>query len=893
MRAEVLPATVSMADLTAARDRFLSGDPSPPGVRPVVRASWLRSREYGIDPQHLRQQHPDAARLAAARQGSRLLLRAAEPFLQIVSETLGEQPHVVALGDAEGRILRILAGPGVSADALQDANLFEGASWHERDIGCNGVGTCLATESPVILIGPEHFQTSYIGWTCIGVPLRGPDGEIVGALDLSVPNEHTHAHAWGWTLSVAQGIETSLDRAVPGGRAEAELAIAELQEPFLAVRGALDLLGSQQDFSATHSRFLEDARAKLSEAEARLASTLSRLRDTERQLRAVLENSLDAAYRRDLHSNHYVYVSPAVEHVLGIAAGALDTLTVEEVIARIDVRDQPRVRAAMRAAAESGRGTVEYRLRGDDGVERWLAETFTVQSAGYGPAFQTGVIRDVTEQQHAGEALRASEARFRAIADLVPDLLWENDATGVMTWINRRMLEYCGVTLEQVHSSGWADLVHPDDRDTAVAAFSSAIGSGTPFRNEHRIRGADGRFRWFLAEMRPVPDDTGRILHWLGAATDIDEVRRALAAAQESEERLRRIADSGMIGLIYWELGGAITYANDRFLEIVGYSREDWQNGLVDWKALTPPEWEYADATGTEEVLATGRTTPYEKEFTRKDGTRVAVLLTAATFHGSREQGLTLVHDISDRIETQRRIEEALNNARRAIAERESVLSIVSHDLRNPLNTVSMAASLLLENVSEQKKQAQATIIRRCVDQMTRLIQDLLDAAHVEAGALHVESRVCEAGDLVRSAAEVSTPLAESRSITVRVRSDVRQLVIADRNRILQVFMNLLTNAFDHTPEGGTVEVRVEHDVEGTVRFVVEDSGTGISAADLPRVFDRFWQARKTARAGAGLGLAIAKGIVEAHQGRMWVESEPGAGATFSFTLPTASAATD
>jgi two-component system, chemotaxis family, sensor kinase Cph1 len=204
-----------------------------------------------------------------------------------------------------------------------------------------------------------------------------------------------------------------------------------------------------------------------------------------------------------------------------------------------------------------------------------------------------------------------------------------------------------------------------------------------------------------------------------------------------------------------------------------------------------------------------------------------------------------------------------------------------------------MAASLLLENISEQKKQAQAAVIRRCVDQMTRLIQDLLDAAHVEAGALRVESRVCEADDLIRSAVEVSTPLAESKSITVRARSDVRQLVIADRNRILQVFMNLLTNAFEHTPEGGTVEVRVAHDVEGTVRFVVKDSGTGISATDLPRVFDRFWQARKTARAGAGLGLAIAKGIVEAHKGRMWVESEPGAGATFSFTLPTASAAAD
>jgi PAS domain S-box-containing protein len=893
MPVETLPDAVSMADLAAARALFLSGAPAPPEVRPVVLASWLRSSEYGVDPDAMRPQHPDTAALAAARRRSLPLLLAAEPFLQIMSETLAEQPHLVALADADGRILRIASQAGLPAEALGAANLFEGASWHERDIGCNGVGTCLTTGSAVVLIGPEHYQASYVGWTCIGVPLRGPGGEIVGALDLSVPNEHAQAHAWGWTLSVARGIETNLARAVPYGRAEAELSVAELEEPFLAVRGALDLLGSQQDFSATHSRFLDDARATIDQAEARLALTLGRLRETERRLRAVLENSLDAAYRRDIRRDGYSYLSPTVEHVVGIDRTTFAALSDDEVMARVDPRDRERVRTALRDAAASGKGAVEYRFRADDGNERWLAETFTVQGDADGPAFLTGVIRNVTEQKQAEEALRASEARFRAIADLVPDLLWENDAAGIPVWYNRRSLDYSGLTLEQVVGSGWAHLIHPEDRDAAVAAFSAALDSGSPLRSEHRIRGADGLFRWFLVEMQPVRDDADGILHWLGAATDIDDVRSALAAVQESEERLLRIADSGMVGLIFWKLDGAITYTNDRFLEIVGYSRDDWQQGLVDWKSLTPPDWEWADRAGTEEVLATGRTTPYEKEYIRKDGTRVAVLLTAATFLGSREQGLTLIHDISDRVEARRRIEEALENARRAISERESVLSIVSHDLRNPLSTINMSASLLLENISEEKKQAQAAIIRRCVDQMARLIQDLLDAASVEAGMLRIAETDCDADELVRSAVEVLTPLAESRSIAVNVHAGTRRRVRADRNRILQVFSNLLTNAFGHTPEGGSVEVRAEDDVEGTVRFVVRDSGTGIDAADLPRIFDRFWQARRASRAGAGLGLAIARGIVEAHHGRIWAESAPGAGATFSFTLPATDGAAD
>jgi PAS domain S-box-containing protein len=877
-----------MADLAAAREQFLSGEPTPAGVRPVVLDSWLRSRAYGVDPRRMRRQAPDNRALAAARQRSRRLLLAAEPFLRIMTETLSGQPHLVALADATGRILEIRTGPGLPPDALDPANLFEGASWHEGEIGCNGVGTCIAAASPVILIGPEHYQESYVGWTCIGVPLRAPDGGIVGALDLSVPNEYTHPHAWGWTLSVAKGIELSVAREVPCGRAEAELAIDDVGEPFLAIRGVLDLLGGQLDVSPTHARFLEDARSRVNEAEAGLAATLTRLRESEQQLRAVLDNSLDVAYRRDLRSDRFVYLSPAARRVLGASVEFLAEMPTDAFIDRIHPDDRELVRTALRDAAESGSAGLEYRFRDDAGSFRWLCDTFTVQVEFGAPAFRTGVIRDVTERRLSEETLRESEARFRAIADLVPDLLWENDADGTPTWYNRRLLEYTGPLPLHASKRDWLDVIHPDDRDAAFGRFTTSLASGEPLRSEHRIRGRDGRYRWFLVEMQPVRGSSGDVREWVGAATDIDDVRQALAAARDSEERLRRIADSGMIGLVYWRLDGGITYGNDRFLEIIGYSREDWERGLLDWKSLTPPEWVQSDQAATEEVLATGRTTPWEKEYVRKDGTRVSVLLTATTFPGSHEQGLTLVHDVSDRVEAQRKVEEALERARRAVAERESVLSIVSHDLRNPLSTIGMSAALLLEDIAAEKKQVQAAVIRRCVDQMRRLLDDLLDAASIEAGGLRVLQQACAAGDLVLSAVQVNSPLAEDRSVVLRAEVETFEEVLADRDRILQVLSNLLTNAITHTPARGLVTVRVETGGAGFVRFSVVDSGSGIAAEDMPHVFERFWQARKRARAGAGLGLAIARGIVEAHGGRMWVESEPGTGATFSFTLPLA-----
>jgi PAS domain S-box-containing protein len=620
-----------MEDLAAGRQRYLEGDPAPSGVRPVVLASWERCRAYGVDPRHMRPQAPDPARLCEAHERDYLLLESAEPFLQPAHAALSDQPHLFALSDRNGLILRIITGPGLPEDELEQANLVEGASWHERDIGCNGVGTCLATGEPVILMGPEHYQESYVGWTCIGVPIRS-DGEIVGSLDLSVPNEHTHVHTWGWVLSLAQGIEVNLAGEASGGRIKVERVAMDLETPFNGVRGVFDLLATQIELPPTHAEFLEAARSKLAEAEALIRATVLRLR--------------------------------------------------------------------------------------------------------------------------------------------------------------------------------------------------------------------------------------------------------------ESEERLRRIAESGMVGLLFWEIGGKISYANDRFLEIVSYSREDVEAGRIDWRAMTPPEWEAVDQAAVEELTALGATTPFEKEFIRRDGTRVPVLLSAAAFSGTTNHGVTLVLDMTERKKAEQQIRQAYEKARQAVSERDSVLGIVSHDLRNPLNVITMASSLLLEDIPEERKQAQVGIIRRASEQMTRLIQDLLDVTRIEGGGLGIAPEPCRSTYLMHTAVELLTPLADSRSVTLRAEVGGEIFVRADRERVLQVFTNLISNAIQHTPEGGSIVVRAEANGSGEVLFSVQDTGRGIPPEHLPHVFDRFWQAERSGRAGAGLGLSIAKGIVQAHGGRIWAESEPEEGSTFHFTLP-------
>ncbi|MEX2467317.1 MAG: PAS domain S-box protein [Gemmatimonadota bacterium] len=226
--------------------------------------------------------------------------------------------------------------------------------------------------------------------------------------------------------------------------------------------------------------------------------------------------------------------------------------------------------------------------------------------------------------------------------------------------------------------------------------------------------------------------------------------------------------------------------------------------------------------------------------------------------------------------------------AQAAITERERMMEVVSHDLRSPLHVIHMTASMLKKEVqatpSSEKLRKRVDVIGQAADQMERLIQDLLDVARIEAGEFSVVPRAVAAEDLVEDALALLGPIAEARGILLERDLD-RQLssVLADRDRVLQVFSNLVGNATRLTPAGGRVTISGTS-VGDALRFSISDTGPGMSPDEIPRVFDRFWQAKKGE--GAGLGLSIVRGIVEAHGGNVSVESQVGAGSTFHFTLP-------
>ncbi|CAN5724555.1 hypothetical protein BH23GEM8_BH23GEM8_08280 [soil metagenome] len=269
----------------------------------------------------------------------------------------------------------------------------------------------------------------------------------------------------------------------------------------------------------------------------------------------------------------------------------------------------------------------------------------------------------------------------------------------------------------------------------------------------------------------------------------------------------------------------------------------------------------------------------------------------------AREDGSRRLHaeDLDLAMELALRATLAVENARlfhtaqQAVAAREHVLAVVAHDLRNPLSTVAMGAQMLTDSLTEPDHAADrryVSAIHRAAQRMDKLIQDLLDITRWESGQLSINPILQPLGPVITEVVEMHRLSAGAEKIALRLDlDDPLPQASVDAHRFQQVLSNLLGNALKFTPDGGSIVVRAQCYDSGSVMVSVIDSGPGLPAEQLPHIFSQFWQGERSDRRGIGLGLAIAKGLVEAHGGEIWVESEPGNGCRFHFTIPSVKSA--
>lgn len=498
------------------------------------------------------------------------------------------------------------------------------------------------------------------------------------------------------------------------------------------------------------------------------------------------------------------------------------------------------------------------------------------------------------------QALRESEAQLRLALEAACMGTWNwNILTGEIVW-SANMEALFGLKPGGFDGryETFVNCLHPDDRDRVLNAISDAVSLGEPYEIEFRVVFPDGQVRWAGSRGQVYYDDAGRPIRMAGVDLDITERKRIEETLREREALFRGVFESDLIGIVFWNMQGQITDANDAFCRLTGYCREELQAGEVYYRNITPPEYHAHDAQKFETLQRTSQYIPGEKEYICKDGSRIPIMLGCAFLPGSNERGVAFVLDIREqkRLEQERAVlldeaEAARQSAEQANRTKDEFLAIVSHELRSPLNSILGWSKLLRSRKFDLAKVDQALeTIERNAQAQSNLIEDLLDMSRILRGQLSLESAPVHLAPIINVVVANVQLAATAKHIQLRSHIDPKVgRILGDLNRLQQIITNLMTNAVKFTANGGQVDVSLERvGTQAAVR--VKDTGQGISAEFLPYVFERFQQAENSttrAKDGLGLGLAIVRQLVELHGGTVAVKSLGiGQGATFTVMFP-------
>jgi PAS domain S-box-containing protein len=428
----------------------------------------------------------------------------------------------------------------------------------------------------------------------------------------------------------------------------------------------------------------------------------------------------------------------------------------------------------------------------------------------------------------------------------------------------------------------------PETRNVPVVQISATYTTDLD-----RILGLEGGADIYLTE----PLEPKELETVIGALLRLHRTELGL---RETEARWQRFVDANVVGVIVIE-NDYIVEANDIFLSMLGYSREELTSRRLTWRHITPPELRELSEQRYEILFAQGSTPPFEKEYLTAQGGRISVVIGAAVLDVERRRWMTFVLDVSERkrVEAEKELLFRQERAARTHAEeatrlKDEFLANLSHELRTPMNIIIGWTHLLRTGALSADQQTRAIdAIDRAARSQAQLIEDLLDVSRIVSGKFRLTMKEFKLGPIVTAAVESLRLVAQTRQIALSVVLDDTDMhVSGDPDRLQQVVWNLVSNAVKFTQAGGSVQVRVSRE-NNTARIVVKDTGVGIAPEFLPFVFDRFRQADGTStreHMGMGLGLAIVRHVVELHGGTVSAESEgTGRGSTFIARIPLSS----
>jgi PAS domain S-box-containing protein len=616
----------------------------------------------------------------------------------------------------------------------------------------------------------------------------------------------------------------------------------------------------------------------------------AQLRESEERYRQIVETAQEGIWLIDEH-HKTSFVNKRLCEMLGYSSAEMMG---KELFYFMDEEGRKIAMTSLEKGRQGSTDALDFRFITKEGATIW---TYIVSS----PVLDDdgnyigglAMVADITERKTAAETLSNSELRFRTLTDSAPVGIFQTDIHGKTIYVNKTWLEYTGISFEEAMSEGWVSAIHPDDRKIMMKEWSNRLEKGLESSSEYRLIAKKGNMRWVMGKAVPIFNKSGGIIGHIGTVSDITERKLAIESLKQSEIKYRQIVETAQEGIWLIDENDSTSFVNKKMCEIIEYSAEELLGKKI---------YHYMNDESMRNSLKQlerrrqGASEIHDSIFITKSGKHIWLNISTNPVldrEGKYKGALAMMTDITQRKqhdELIRKSEADLAVKNKELEQKNKELEqfayVASHDLQEPLRTTSSFVELFQQQYNgklDEKADKYLHYITESSQRMKVLITDLLEYSRIGS------KRVLMQVDCNSVLNDVSEDLGISIKETgAKIDADALPVILAYPTEIKQLFQNLVFNSikFRQKSRPPRIKISCQRTGEGWL-FAFSDNGIGIAKEYHERIFIIFQRLHtRNEYQGSGIGLSHCKKIVELHKGKIWLESEPGKGTTFYFTIP-------